>query len=158
MEETIGYEALLSAVEWESLKVAEWDPEPPRKTSLPEEDALRLAKALDDYELVRVTDIGGSNCYGFWVRFRDERFELEYDICSHADYWDFISYFAAGQMWPMKALPKKHTVSVKVVDDGYELTCDACDFYDVASVIDADNLKRLHEVFVATLVDRSEVA
>ena len=41
-----------------------------------------------------------------------------------------------------------------VVDDGYELTCSACDFWDhLSGVRDAANLKRLHEEFVATLVE-----
>lgn len=99
--------------------------------------------------------------------------------------WDFISYFAAGQMWPVKKWPsggasaatsgheeteikgeeqsltaaKKHRVLVTKTDDGYEFGCSACDFTDhVANARDADNLKRLPEAFVATLVDRYEVA
>jgi hypothetical protein len=41
-----------------------------------------------------------------------------------------------------------HKVSVEVVSDGYQLECDACDFADhLSDVIDADNLKHLHETF-----------
>ncbi len=47
----------------------------------------------------------------------------------------------------------QHSVSIRDVDDGYELTCDSCNLYEhVSDVSDADNLKRLHEAFVATLV------
>jgi hypothetical protein len=52
----------------------------------------------------------------------------------------------------------KHSVSVVIVDDGYELTCDSCDLYDhLSDATDADNLKRPHEAFLATLVDRWDV-
>jgi hypothetical protein len=104
VEETIGYEALFSPEEWDSLELGEGTE---RTTSLPEQDARRMAAALDDCELVSVIDIGGSNCFGFWIVINDRRFGIDYEICSHADYWDFLSHFAAGQMWPAKPFPRK---------------------------------------------------
>ena len=88
MEETIGYEALFSAEEWDGIRSGEWS-------------------GPDDW---------GSSKEGE---------------------------------------PTKHRVSVTVVADGYELDCDGCDFCDhVSDVTEADGLKRLHEAFVATLVEK----
>lgn len=70
--------------------------------SLLEQDAVRLAAALSDYELVSVTDIGGTDESGHWLAIRDERFGLDYEISSHAGYWDFLGYFCSGQQWPVK--------------------------------------------------------
>lgn len=72
--------------------------------ALLEKDATRLAESLDDYELVSVSDIGGSDDHGYWLVLRDERFGLSYAIDSHADYWDFLGYFADGKQWPAKPL------------------------------------------------------
>ena len=58
--------------------------------ALLEKEAVRFAESLDDYEHVSVTDIGGRGPTGFWVRVRDERFDISYEISSHCDYWDFI--------------------------------------------------------------------
>jgi len=57
--------------------------------ALLEKDAVRLAESLDDYEHVSVRDVGGS-AQSYWVVVRDHRFDLEYQIASHCDYWDFI--------------------------------------------------------------------
>jgi hypothetical protein len=67
-----------------------------------EQEAVRMAAALDDYELVSVSDIGGSGQSGYRLTIRDERFGLEYEIASHADYWDFLGYFCPGKQWPVK--------------------------------------------------------
>lgn len=58
--------------------------------ALPERGAVRFATALDDYDDVCVCDVGGSDELGFWVVVRDERFDVTYQITSHADYWDFV--------------------------------------------------------------------
>ena len=58
--------------------------------SLLEKEAIRFAEALDDYEYVSVTEIGGWGPDGFWVVVRDHRFECDYEIASHCDYWHFI--------------------------------------------------------------------
>ncbi len=58
--------------------------------ALLEHEAQRLADALDDYDGVSVADIGGSDDGGFWVVVHDHRFDLRYEVGSHADYWDFI--------------------------------------------------------------------
>ena len=62
-----------------------------------EHEAQRFAVALDDYEHVSVNDIGGSDESGFWVVVHDQRFELRYEVRSHADYWDFILGLAVGR-------------------------------------------------------------
>ncbi len=54
-----------------------------------EKEAVRFAESLDDYDHVSVTDIGGSD-QSYWVVVRDHRFDLDYEITSHCDYWDFI--------------------------------------------------------------------
>ena len=103
MEETVGYEALFASEEWDSIEFGDWS-ESPRKSCLPEKDALRMAAGLDDYELVSVSDIGGTDESGYWLTVRDERFGLSYEIASHSDYWDFLGYFGDGKQWPAKPL------------------------------------------------------
>ena len=58
--------------------------------ALLEKEATRFAESLDDYEHVSVTDIGGWGPIGYWLVVHDHRFELDYEIASHCDYWDFI--------------------------------------------------------------------
>jgi hypothetical protein len=58
--------------------------------ALLEQEAIRFAESLDDYEHVTVTDIGGWGPLGYRVTVRDHRFDTEYEIASHCDYWDFI--------------------------------------------------------------------
>ena len=72
--------------------------------ALLEREATRFAESLDDYDHVSVTDIGGSEGDGYWLVLCDERFDLQYAIDSHADYWDFLGYFADGKQWPAKPL------------------------------------------------------
>ena len=56
-----------------------------------EQEAIRFAESLDDYEHVTVTDIGGNGLIDFWVFVHDERFDADYEIASHCDYRDFIA-------------------------------------------------------------------
>jgi hypothetical protein len=58
--------------------------------ALLEQEAIRFAESLEDYEHVSVADIGGNEPHNYWLVVRDHRFELCYEIASHADYWDFI--------------------------------------------------------------------
>ncbi len=58
--------------------------------ALLEKEAIRFAASLDDYEHVSVADIGGSDDIGYWLIVHDQRFDLRYEISSHADYWDFV--------------------------------------------------------------------
>jgi len=58
--------------------------------ALLEKEAVRFAESLDDYEHVTVKDIGGVGPFDHWVVIHDHRFELDYEIASHCDYWDFI--------------------------------------------------------------------
>lgn len=84
---------------------------------------------------------------------------IGYEALFSAEEWDAIGSgeWSGPDDWgsPKEEEPVKHSVSVEVVDDGYELSCDACDFYDhVSDVTEADALKRLHEAFIATLVEK----
>lgn len=54
--------------------------------ALLEQDAVRMAAALDDYEHVSVADIGGWGRDRFWVVVHDHRFDLDYEIASRCDY------------------------------------------------------------------------
>ncbi len=58
--------------------------------ALLEKEATRFAESLEDYEHVSVTDIGGWGPIGYWLVVHDHRLELDYEIASHCDYWDFI--------------------------------------------------------------------
>jgi len=58
--------------------------------ALLEQEAIRFAESLDDYEHVAVTDIGGWGPLDYRVVVRDHRFDTVYEIASHCDYWDFI--------------------------------------------------------------------
>lgn len=58
--------------------------------ALLEQEAVRFAESLDDFEHVSVTDIGGWGPIGYWLVVRDHRFGMSYEIASHSDYWDFI--------------------------------------------------------------------
>jgi len=58
--------------------------------ALLEQEAIRFAESLDDYEHVTVADIGGWGPIGYRLVVRDHRFDLDYEITSHCDYWDFI--------------------------------------------------------------------
>ncbi len=58
--------------------------------ALLENEMIRFAESLDDYDHVRVTDMGGWGPLDFWLVVRDERFDISYEIASHCDYWDFI--------------------------------------------------------------------
>lgn len=75
--------------------------------ALLEKEAIRFAASLDDYEHVSAVDIGGSDGGGYWLVLRDERFDLQYAIDSHADYWDFLGYFADGKQWPATPVGKE---------------------------------------------------
>jgi hypothetical protein len=58
--------------------------------ALIEQGAVWFAESLDDYEHVSVRDIGGVEPFDHWIVIHDHRFELDYEIASHCDYWDFI--------------------------------------------------------------------
>ena len=67
--------------------------------ALLEKEVIRFAESLDDYEHVSVTDIGGSGPHGFWLVVRDSRFDLDYEIASHCDYWDFIAVLVGHKQY-----------------------------------------------------------
>ena len=58
--------------------------------ALLEREATRFAESLDDYDHVSVADIGGWGPNGYWVTVHDHRFDADYQIASHCDYWDFV--------------------------------------------------------------------
>jgi hypothetical protein len=53
--------------------------------ALLEQEAIRFAESLDDYEHATVTEIGGWGPAGFWVVVQDHRFGLSFEIASHTD-------------------------------------------------------------------------
>jgi hypothetical protein len=71
-----------------------------------EQEATRMAGALDDYEHVAVTDVGGTEESGYWLHITDQRFGLTYAITSHADYWDFLGYLCSHLRWPARPVQK----------------------------------------------------
>jgi hypothetical protein len=75
--------------------------------ALLEKEDTRFAESLDDYELLRVSHIGGTEESGYWLTVRDDRFGLEYEIASHADYWDFLGYFLNHMQYPAKPVTKE---------------------------------------------------
>ena len=64
---------------------------PKAGSSLLEKDMVRFAISLDDFEHVSVTDMGGWGPDRYWVVVHDHRFDIDYEITSHSDYWDVIS-------------------------------------------------------------------
>ena len=58
--------------------------------ALLEKEATRFAESLDDYEHVSDTDIGGWGPIGYRLVVHDHRLDLDYQIASQCDYWDFI--------------------------------------------------------------------
>jgi hypothetical protein len=61
--------------------------------SLLKREADRMAAALNDFDLLSVTGMDGSDNPGYTLTICDERFNLEYEITSHFDYWDFLGHF-----------------------------------------------------------------
>ena len=72
--------------------------------ALLEQEVTRFAKSLDDYDYVSVSDIGGSEPIGYWVIVRDHRFDVDYEIASHCDYWDFIGALIDHKQYIGKAV------------------------------------------------------
>jgi hypothetical protein len=90
VEETIGYEALFSSEEWDSLDIAEWAPEGDGPHG-PDPDAV-------------------------------------------------------------------HTTALYEVREGFEIECELCGTVGTANgEVEAQAIARLHEAFVATLVEKFEV-
>jgi hypothetical protein len=58
--------------------------------ALREQEATRALSRWTTTSTSKVTDISGWGAGGFWVVVRDHRFERDYKIASHCDYWDFI--------------------------------------------------------------------
>lgn len=59
--------------------------------ALLDQEAIRFAESLDDYDHVSVTDIGGNGPIDHWLVVKDHRFDADYEITSHSDYLDFIA-------------------------------------------------------------------
>jgi hypothetical protein len=93
VEETIGYEALFSSDEWDSMSLGSWDPEPPSGPSLSEDHAVMIAESLNDYVGLAVTDLGGSNDAGYWVTVTNVFTDNDHEIRTWQDYWDFLCVF-----------------------------------------------------------------
>jgi hypothetical protein len=61
-----------------------------QEMALQEREATRLVAVLSDYEYVSATLAQSAPDDGFTLMVRDHRFELDYEIGSHYDYWNFI--------------------------------------------------------------------
>ena len=59
--------------------------------ALLETEMVRFAESLDDYEHVSVTDMGGWGPDRYWVVVHDHRFDADYEIASHCDYWEVLT-------------------------------------------------------------------
>ncbi len=75
--------------------------------ALLEQEAIRFAESLDDYEHVTVTDVSGWGPLGYRVTVRDQRFDLDYEIASHCDYWDFIGALVDHKQYLGRPLDKE---------------------------------------------------
>jgi hypothetical protein len=58
--------------------------------ALSESEVSRFVAVLKDYGHVSVTLVRDVDDSKFRLGVRDHRFELDYEIASHHDYWDFI--------------------------------------------------------------------
>ncbi len=74
--------------------------------ALLEKDVTRFAQSLDDYDYVSVVDIGGSDAR-HWLVVRDHRFECDYEIASHCDYWDFIGALVDHKQYLARPVAKE---------------------------------------------------
>jgi hypothetical protein len=83
--------------EWDSIDLGNWAPPPPSASQLSEDDALQIARSLDDYQHVTVSDHGGSNETGYWISVHDELAGLEHVINTWPGYWDFLVTFLSGK-------------------------------------------------------------
>jgi hypothetical protein len=75
--------------------------------ALLEKEAIRFAEALDDYEHVTVTDIGGYGPAGHWLVVHDGRLDTHYEIASHCDYWDFVGALMNHRQYASLPLQKE---------------------------------------------------
>ena len=144
MEETIGYEALFSAEEWDSLSFGDWlddsDPEGdysengPSAASPEYENQMHLGSEAFEISSGVATDGSGRAAQGQEVA-SEGSFEAPSHICS--------------------------TRKRPLDDDSLEnvIECESCDEVGSAETLEeAQAIARLHEAFVATLVARYEVA
>ncbi|MBA3423630.1 MAG: hypothetical protein H0U04_03620 [Rubrobacter sp.] len=75
--------------------------------ALLEKEATRFAESLDDYEHVTVKDVGGCGPVGFWLVVHDHRFDTDYQIASHCDYWDFVGALMNHRQYASLPLQKE---------------------------------------------------
>lgn len=72
--------------------------------SLIEREATRMATAINDYDFLSVVGVGGDESTGYKVTLLDERFDLQYEIGSHFEYWDFLAYFLMHVQYPSRPI------------------------------------------------------
>lgn len=65
----------------------------------------RLADVLGDYEGLTACAVPAASEQDFELLLTDHRFGATYLIASHADYWDFLGYFADHKQWPSPSRP-----------------------------------------------------
>lgn len=66
--------------------------------ALLETEMVRFAESLDDYEHVSVTDMGGWGPDRYWLVVHDHRFDADYEIASHCNYWEVLTALAGSSL------------------------------------------------------------
>lgn len=72
-----------------------------------DKDAARIAAALDDYEYVSLQEVRPRSDGFFEVVVTDHRFELDYALASHSDYWDFVGSVVSHVRYPSVPLARE---------------------------------------------------
>ena len=156
--------------------------------SLTENDAIRMAEALDDYDQVTVTDIRGrdADCS---IVIRDERFGTFHELTSHCNHLDFLAAFASHRRYLFEleyiespsgvahcngsaahasaATPgESHQVFIQFPpgdhagnEERYELFCDSCSYLGATDTEELAAIRaELHTDFFGPLRDLAGVA
>ena len=150
MEETIGYEALFSPEEWDSLSFGDW-----LDDIDPDDDMISSGVATDGSgRAAQGQEVAseGNNSHSVGL-------SLDARVATSCN----KSQDQKSEQDPM-LLEFVHEVSCRTreLDDGtteYVVECELCDEIGSAETLEeAQAIARLHEAFVARLVDRYEVA
>ncbi|MDQ3913757.1 MAG: hypothetical protein M3285_01050 [Actinomycetota bacterium] len=72
-----------------------------------DKDAARIAAALDDYENVSLKEVRPRSGGFFEVVVTDHRFDVDYALASHCDYWDFVGSVVSNVPYPSVPLARE---------------------------------------------------
>ncbi len=72
-----------------------------------EQEATRMAAALDDYEHVSVVRVAPRDSEHAVIEVTDERFDCDFEIASHCDYWDFVAAVVNHKQYVARPLRKE---------------------------------------------------